>query len=76
MTKVKTKLEIAEAVNKIKLPERPAHEIMADNLAKDAVETYAYDLLSTDYHYDQRGLKDIIKDAILEGIELYKIHLP
>jgi len=74
--KTKSKLEIAEAVNKIGIPDMPTHVKYANRLAEIAIEEWATEMANSQDHENQIGLKQFIVDAILEGIEMYKSDLP
>jgi len=66
MEKVKTKLEIMDAVNKIKLTQISDGEKIARIIADKAIKEYRNDLMED--LENQLGLKRIIQDAIVSGM--------
>lgn len=67
MEKIKTKLEIMEAVNNIVLPKPNEKEIIARKISEEAIREYRNDI-TEDLEY-QVGLKWIIKEAIIKGMD-------
>lgn len=67
MEKVKSKIEIMEAVNNVILPKINPKEIIARKISEEAIREYRNDILE-DIDY-QLGLKWIIKEAIIKGMD-------
>jgi hypothetical protein len=66
-----SKLEILKKIEAIGFPNYPKENILAEKLAKSAIEEWSDELMNADV-LSQNGLKYYIEQAILSGISEFK----